>query len=508
MDEATSEHAATALLTLSGVGKTFGGTRALDGIDLSVAAGRVHALVGENGAGKSTLVKIVSGLVQPDEGTIKLDGTPVRFAGPAAASAAGIHIVHQELALLPLGDAAENVFLGHEPHGRLGVDRRAMRARADAVLRDLGVEIDMRRPVGELSTAQQQMIEIARAILRDFRVIILDEPTAALPPAETERLFAVLRRLAARGTAVIYISHRLDEIEALADEITVLKDGQVVDTRPAAELDAAAMIRMMVGRTIENLFPPKPWPRSDAPVALAVSGLSDPPRVLDVSLEARAGEVVGIYGLEGGGQDEVLACLAGARRPVRGALKRSGRSVPWSSVAGMVEQGLGFVPEDRKSEGLVLGMSGHANVTLPILRRLSRRSVVMREREAELSGRAAEEAGVRGDVGAPVRSLSGGNQQKILLARWLAAGTEVFLLNQPTRGVDVGSKSEIYALIRARCAAGATAIVVAREITELQGLCDRILVMAHGRIVAECSPEDDEETILAAAVGQPREAAS
>ena len=265
-----------ALLVLKGISKRFGNTQALDGVDLAVAAGRIHALIGENGAGKSTLVKIISGVVQPDEGVVYLAGKPVRFQGPAAASKASVHLVHQELALLPHNTATENIFLGQEIAGRVGLDWAEMDRRASAIVSRLGLDLDVRRLVGELSTAQQQMIEIARAMLRELSVIILDEPTAALPPADAQKLFAVLRELAAQGAAVIYISHRLDEIAELADDVTVLKDGRHVATRPAAELGAEEMIRLMVGRSIENLFPAKSATASAAPV-LEVEGLIDPP---------------------------------------------------------------------------------------------------------------------------------------------------------------------------------------------------------------------------------------
>jgi ABC-type sugar transport system ATPase subunit len=493
---------AEAMLVLKGISKRFGSTQALDDVDLSVHGGRIHALVGENGAGKSTLVKIISGIVTPDSGTVRLNGRAMSFGRPAEASRAGIHLVHQEMALLPYNSVVENVFLGHEISGPVGLSWSTMNDRARDVFTRLGVAVDVSGPTGELSTAQQQMVEIARAILRDFRVIILDEPTAALPPADADKLFTVLRELAGRGTAVIYISHRLDEVRALADDITVLKDGRHVATRPASELGTTEMIRLMVGRPIEDIFPVRGKPAEQTPV-LAVSGLIDPPRLFDVSFAVRRGEIVGIYGLEGHGQDEILSAIAGARRPVGGSLKLDGREIAWGSVPAMIALGIGFIPEDRKAEGLVLDLDGRANISLPILRRLAPRGWIGAAREKLVADEAAREAGVRGSLDAPVRTLSGGNQQKLLLARWIAAGANVFLMNQPTRGVDVGSKSEIYKLVRRLCVEeGKAAIVVAREITELQGFCDRILVMSRGRLVAECSPDDNEESILAAALRQ------
>ncbi len=488
------------LLELNGVSKRFGKTQALDRVGLRVEAGRIHALVGENGAGKSTLVKIICGLLQPDEGEMRIDGSAVLFPNPASASLAGIHMVHQELALLPYCTVAENMFLGNEIGGRTGLACRRMAKEATDALNRLGLDINVMRLVGELSTAQQQMVEIGRAILHDLRIIILDEPTAALPPADAKHLFTILKELTAGGTAIIYISHRLDEVTVLADQITVLKDGRFVISRPATELGTDDMIRFMVGRTIHDMFPQR-GQHPPGEIVLRVDGLVDPPHALNVNLQVCKGEIVGIYGLEGHGQDEMLACIAGTRRPIAGRLELKGIPTLWTAVPGMIEKAIGYVSEDRKSEGLILDMSGHANISLPVLRKLARNGWVSSRKEHELTYMAAGEAGVRGDLAAPVRALSGGNQQKVLLARWLAAGTTVFLLNQPTRGVDVGSKSEIYSLIRKLCEErGACALVIAREITELQGLCDRILVMSRGRLVAECSPDDEEESILEAAI--------
>jgi ABC-type sugar transport system ATPase subunit len=498
-----------ALLSLSGISKRFGSTQALDDVSVQFAPGRIRGLVGENGAGKSTLVKVISGIVRPDSGEIRWSGQPVAFASPTAAARAGISLVHQEFALLPHGTVAENIFLGEERRDGFGLAWGRMQREASAVLDRLGVTVDVTRPVAELSTAQQQMVEIARAIRRQSRLIILDEPTAALSPADARQLFVVLRQLAEAGAAIIYISHRLDEIEALVDDITVLKDGKCVATRPAAALDADGMIRLMVGRVIDDMFPPRP-PATRAPQRLLeVTGLIDPPAVRGASLGLDKGEIVGLYGLEGHGQDEILACIAGARKPVAGRLVLEGEPVAWRPVAQMIRRRVGFVPGDRKAEGLVLEMSGLANITLPIVRQFSRFGLVSTVREQQEARAAAADGGVKGDLTALVRALSGGNQQKVLLSRWLAARSSVLLLNQPTRGVDIGSKAEIYNLIRRICAEqGVGALVVSREIIELQGLCDRILVMCRGVLVAEHSPDDSEEAILASAVGQAQEHAA
>ncbi|MGA2488269.1 MAG: sugar ABC transporter ATP-binding protein [Roseiarcus sp.] len=502
---ATPARPAEALLSLDAISKRFGNTQALDNVSLSFSAGRIHALIGENGAGKSTLVKIISGIVRPDSGSIVLSGERVAFATPSAASRAGISLVHQELALLPFNTVAENIFLGQEQRSKFGLSWSRMHEEAHATLDRLGVHVDVDRPVGELSTAHQQMVEIARATRRDSRMLILDEPTAALSPDDTRQLFDMLRQLAARGTAVVYISHRLDEIERVADDISVLKDGRCVATRAASELDCDSMIRLMVGRVIEDLFPPKP-PRPTSDPLLAVDGLIDPPSIRGASFNVRKGEIVGLYGLEGHGQDEILACVAGARKPIAGRLAIEGRQIAWQPVTRMIEKRVGFVPGDRKSEGLILDMTGLQNITLPVIRGLSKWTFVSKSREKTLADDAAVLAGVKGDLTAMVRTLSGGNQQKLLLSRWLAARSSVLLLNQPTRGVDVGSKSEIYELIRRMCSErGVGALVVSREIIELQGLCDRILVMCRGVLVAEHRADDSEEAILASAVGQVQE---
>jgi ABC-type sugar transport system ATPase subunit len=498
---ASTQSNAETLLILSGISKRFGSTQALDDVSLQFSSGQVHALVGENGAGKSTLVKIISGVLKPDEGTVTINGREVVFDGPHAASLAGIHLVHQELALLPHRSVVENIFLGSEQRGVVGLSWSRMAATARDALSRLGLDLDVHQRVGDLSTANQQMVEIARAIFRESRLIILDEPTAALPPADAERLFEVIRQLTAAGTAVIYISHRLDEVKELAHHVTVLKDGRHVVTTAADDLTTEKMIQLMVGRVIDDMFPEARASSLGEP-ALQVDELIDPPSVYGASLSVLNGEIVGLYGLEGHGQDEVLACIAGAREPVSGALRVHGQVIDWQPVAGMISAGVGFVPEDRKSEGLILEMTSSHNITLPILRCLSRFGLVSGERDRRKAAQAAAAAGVRGELSASVRSLSGGNQQKLVLARWLAAESSILLLNQPTRGVDVGSKSEIYSLIRETCEAqGRAALVVSREIKELQGLCDRILVMSKGRLVAEHRPGDTEEAILSSAVG-------
>jgi ABC-type sugar transport system ATPase subunit len=487
------------ILEITNAKKTFGLTRALDGVSFSVRAGSVHALVGENGAGKSTLVKVLSGYVQPDEGEIRVGGKP-RVLDSYTAEDLGIHMVHQELALLEDLTVAENIFIGREPRRRGLIDRRRMEAEARELLARLGADIDPGRRVEGLSTAAKQMVEIARGLAIDAEVLILDEPTAALSPEQAENLFAVIRDLIAQGHAVVYISHRLAEVIALADEITVLKDGKVVTTRPAEGLEVNELASLMVGRRMAEMFPPKRSVRTGK-VLLEVEGLVDPPRVRGVSFAVEEGEVLGLYGLEGNGQDEILSCLAGDRRPSAGRLRLAGREVAWSAVPGMLRQGFGYVPQDRKGEGLLLEQSALANAAFPMLRALSRLGAVLGDSERRVGEDAVQQAGVKGDVTRPVATLSGGNQQKVSFARLVAAGSQVMLLNQPTRGVDVGSKREIYDLVRKLCEEeGKAAVVTSPELSELLGLCDRVLVIDRGRLVGEAPEGAEEEELLEMAV--------
>lgn len=490
-----------AVLELVGARKSFGGEPALRGVTFAVRPGEIHALVGENGAGKSTLVNILSGVIEPDAGNLRLDGVTVRFAEPLQANRRGIHLVHQEFALLPESTVVENVFLGSEIARKGGtLDWRAMRDQAVATLARLGVAIPPGRRLSTLTVAQRQMVEIARSLVGQARVVILDEPSAALSPTEAHALFAVLRQLRAEGLAIVFISHRLEEVLELSDTVTVLKDGQVVGTWPTTQLTPQELIRRMVGRPIEDLFPPSQTLGESEPL-LDLRGLIDPPRVTNVSFSLRPGEIVGIAGLEGHGQDEILACLAGERRPARGELRIDGTLVGWGNVRTMVARGIGFVPEDRKTKGLLLDQSAIRNIALPSLGSLSRLGWLRMEEERRLGREAAESVGVRGDLEQPVRSLSGGNQQKVVIAKWLATRLRVLLLNQPTRGVDVGAKGEIYALLRSFAERGGAALLTSRELTEVLGLCDRVFVVRNGRLVAEFARGATEEQVMAAATG-------
>ncbi len=487
------------VLELEGITKSYGSSRALDDVSLTVQPGRVHALVGENGAGKSTLIKVMSGIVQPDAGSIRLNGEALHLDTRHAAGHA-IHVVHQDFALFDDLTVTENVFVGHELRRGERLDRQEMRARAVAALGRLSADLDPEARVGGLSTAGKQLVEIARGLVHDVNVLLLDEPTAALSAEPAEALFETLRTLVAEGCGIVYVSHRLTEVMELADEITVLKDGRHVATREADSITVDEVVSLMVGRDVGGMFPPKVVPAKREP-CLRVGDLVDPPKLHGVSLEVMEGEIVGIYGLEGSGQDELLGCLSGDRRPVRGSLELFGTEGGWRSLAKMLGAGVGYVPRDRKEEGLLLEQSSIVNVTFPIERSLSRLGFISRALQKSVSTAAAEAAGVVGDLFAPVSDLSGGNQQKALLARLVAARCRLLLLNQPTRGVDVGSKEEIYALIARLCREdGAGALITSPELSELLGLCDRVLVLAGGRIAGEAPPDATEEQLLGMAV--------
>lgn len=488
-------------LSVTGLSKSFGATTALDDVSFDVVAGRVHALVGENGAGKSTLLKIISGIYTPDRGSVEMDGEPLHSGSPLGAQQAGIQIVHQELALLPDLTVTENIYAGNTLRRRGSLDRAAMDRGAAAALVRLGAHIDHRRRVDGMSTADQQFVELARGLVRSSRVLILDEPTAALPPRDVQRLLRVLRELAADGVGIAYVSHRLDEVLDVADDITVLKDGKVVTTRSAAAMTAPAIISLMVGRPLADLFPPR-TERQPGESVLTVRGLIAPPAIRGVDLDIGDGEIVGLYGLEGAGQDEVLGCLAGDVRRTDGTIAVKGKRVRGRGVAAAMRQGFGFMPPDRKQQGLLLDASAIRNVSLPVLRqRFAPNLFVRAGDEATQCTATAREAAVRGELANPVGALSGGNQQKILMARLLMARSAVLLLNQPTRGVDVGAKAEIYRLIRSMVGDGRGAVVASPEIVELIGLCDRIVVIRQGRVAGEVSAAAaTEESVLTMAV--------
>jgi len=474
------------LLQVRDIEKTFPGVRALSGVSFDVRAGEVHALLGENGAGKSTLIKIVSGVYQPDGGAILVDGREMHFATPEDAKRAGVATIYQELLLFPELTVAENIFLGHAPLAGAGrIDWRAMRARAEDLLASL--EIDDLSPdptVGALTIGHRQRVEILRAISHDARILIMDEPTAALTEIDIRRLFDTVRRLKARGVGVIYISHRLDEIFEIADRVTVLRDGAYVGAREVAETNAAELVQMMVGRRIENLFP-----KTDVPIGapvLEATRVVRRPMTKDVSLVVRAGEIVGLAGLVGSGRSELAQTIFGVTPAESGEIRLAGQAVRIDSPESARARGIAYVPEDRAVQGLVRAMSVLHNFSLAALARLSRFGFVDRSAERRMAEEGVDRFRVRtSSVDEIAGRLSGGNQQKIVLGKWLANNPKLLILDEPTRGIDVGAKAEIHRLMGELAATGVAILMISSELPEVLGMSDRVLVMREGRLVAE-----------------------
>jgi ABC-type sugar transport system ATPase subunit len=469
---------------MRGIAKAFPGVQALRGVDLDIVGGEVLALLGENGAGKSTLMKVLGGAHRPDAGTLVLDGRTVVFRTPQDARAAGIAVIHQEFNLVPGLTAVENIFLGQE-RARAGFIRQAEeRGRAEELFRRLGATIDLDLPCKRLSTAQQQLVEIARALACDARVIVMDEPTAALSEAEAERLFEIVRDLKSRGIAVVYISHRLDEIFALADRVVVLRDGRHVGSRPRAGLGRTELIELMVGRELAEEYPRRAT--TPGPVKLAVSGLARGRAVRDVSFTVRQGEILALAGLVGAGRTETLRLIFGADRKDAGEILLDGRPLAIRSPRDAIAAGIGLLTEDRKLQGLVLGRSVRENFALPNLTRFSRLGFMDGRREREAFGRhvAALRIKVPHQEEA-ARNLSGGNQQKVVLAKWLEHDCDVLFFDEPTRGIDVGARHEIYQLMNDLVARGKAIVMVSSDLPEVLGMADRIVVMHDGRITGE-----------------------
>jgi ABC-type sugar transport system ATPase subunit len=471
------------LLSMRGICKSFPGVQALADVDLDLYPGEVLALLGENGAGKSTLIKVLAGAHCPDAGTIALDGHPVSLPDPLAARRAGIGVIYQEFSLVPWLSARANVFLGQE-QARLGfLAHRDERRRARALFERLGIAIDPETPCAELSVARQQAVEIARALAFRARVLVMDEPSAALPAQEVERLFAVIRDLKAQDIGIIYVSHRLEEVFALADRVTVLRDGRHVATRPIAEVTRERLIELMVGRKLENEFPP----RRVTPGAprLEVCGLRGG-MVRGVSFAVRAGEVVGLTGLVGAGRTETARLVFGADRAEGGTVAVDSQPVTIRGPHDAIRQGVCLLTEDRKGQGLVLGRSVRENFTLASLPDFARLGFVNARRERTALARYIEALRIRlATAEQPVEQLSGGNQQKVLLARWLQARSRVILFDEPTRGVDVGARYDIYLLINELAAQGKAVLLISSELPEVLGMADRILVMRAGRVAGE-----------------------
>ncbi|HEU4995653.1 MAG TPA: sugar ABC transporter ATP-binding protein [Gemmatimonadaceae bacterium] len=470
------------------VSKSFPGVQALSDVSIDVAAGSCHALCGENGAGKSTLGKILAGIYAPDGGRLVVGGRDVRFTSPRDALAAGIGMVHQELAFCANMSVAENLCLGALPSTRGFLSRSRMRARASDMLAEIGATIDVDGVLGELSVAQQQLVQIAAAVGGGARVIIFDEPTSSLSQREADRLYELIARLRQRGATCLYVSHRLPEVFHLCDTVSVLRDGRHVSTRPAKDLTQDELVQLMIGRPLAQYLPAPPSAGTPEEV-LRVEKLSSPGKLHDISFALHAGEVLGIAGLVGAGRSELAAALFGLDPGARGAVRIAGREQRPSTPGDAIRRGLGLVPEDRKKQGLVGSASSLHNASLAILGRLSRWSWLRRRMERNVVRGFFEQLRVKSTLDTTVASLSGGNQQKIVLARWLAARSRVLILDEPTRGVDVGAKAEIHALIGQLASQGSAILLISSELPEVLGLATRILVLRAGRLVAEVPRE-------------------
>ncbi len=490
-----------AILTLSGISKSFPGVRALSEIGFDVRAGEVHALLGENGAGKSTLIKIMSGVYRPDTGTMTLDGKPVAFASPQEAQQAGIATIYQELLLFPELTVAENIFMGHAPKNRFGsIDWSTMRAQAHELLASLDIhDLDVRAPVGALSVGNRQRVEIAKALSHHARILIMDEPTAALTEHDVTRLFNIVRLLRSRGVGVVYISHRLEEVFLLADRVTVLRDGEFVATKPVSETSHDDLIQMMVGRRIEQLFPKTEAKLGE--VVLELEGIERSPMTKGVSLKLRAGEILGIAGLVGSGRSELAEVIFGMTPAEAGTIRLDGNPVRIDSPSAAKHLGIAYVPEDRGRQGLVRPMPISENVSLASLGRISRNSFIDRKAEDALAEDSVKRFQIRASgIEQIVGKLSGGNQQKVGLSKWLATKPRILIMDEPTRGIDVGAKAEIHRMMSEFAANGMAIIMISSELPEVLGMSDRILVMRAGRIVAEVSRAEATQAGIAAAM--------
>jgi len=491
------------VLEMQSISKSYPGVTALSAVDFSVLPGEVHALVGENGAGKSTLMKILAGADTKDAGRIAIDGAEVHISSPQEAMSLGVSIIYQEFNLVPYMNAAENIFLGREPASSVPgvIDFRKMYADAEAIISELGVALDVRAPINTLSVAQQQMVEIAKATSRKSRIIAMDEPSATLTDHELENLFALMRRLKAEGVSIIYISHRLEEIFEIADRVTVLRDGELVETKNVSDTDRDDIIRMMVGRELKESIPKVAADHGD--VALEVKVLTRAGALRNVSFAVKRGEILGLAGLVGAGRTEVARVIFGADPIDSGEIRVGGKSVNIKSPRHAISLGIGLVTEDRKALGLVLGMAVRENISLANLGVLSRLGFVSRRREREVARKYVEDILIKTpSVEQAVQNLSGGNQQKVVLAKWLFTESSVLIFDEPTRGIDVGAKTEIYQLMNRLAANGVAIIMISSELPEVLGMSDRILVMHEGEIAGELSRDEaTQERIMQLATG-------
>jgi rhamnose transport system ATP-binding protein len=499
----------TPLLELRDASKSYGAVRALRSADLALRPAEVRALVGENGAGKSTMVKTLAGVVRPDDGSILVDGEETTFHGPLDARNVGIAVIYQEPTLFPDLSVAENVVMGRHPlRGMRRIDRRAMHDEVQALLDRLGVKLDAERPVRGLSIADQQIVEIAKALSFDARILIMDEPTAALSGPEVERLFGVVRTLRDHGSAVLFISHRLEEVFALCDTVTVMRDGEVVHDCATADIDADELVRRMVGRDISALFP-----KEDAEIGatvLEVHRLTREGVFTDISFEVRAGEIVALAGLVGAGRSEVARAVFGIDRADGGRVMVDGQELPPGQPTRAMRAGIGLVPEDRRQQGLVMDLSVERNATMTRTRKLARAGIIRSAAERALASEWATRLQLKYHrMADPVGTLSGGNQQKVVLAKWLATEPKVLIVDEPTRGIDVGTKAEVHRLLSELAGRGLAILMISSELPEVLGMADRVLVMHEGRLTGELSRDEaTEEAVVRAATGRGNGAAA
>ena len=490
------------LLALAGVSKSFPGVRALSGVSLELYPGEVTALIGENGAGKSTLVKILTGIYQPDAGTIHLDGKAASFASPRAAAQAGVTAIHQETVLFDELSVAENIFLGHAPRGRFGlIDWPAMNAAAAALLERVGARIAPQTRLRDLGIASRHLVAIARALSVEARIVIMDEPTAALSHKEIAELYELIERLKAEGRAILFISHKFDEIFRIADRYAVLRDGERVGAGRIAETDHDSLVRLMVGRSVEQIFP-----KREVPIGwtvMEVDGLSHPTEFADIAFELRRGEILGFYGLVGAGRSELMQALFGLTRPARGTVRIDCKPVAIRKPADAIAHGIVYVPEERGRQGAIAGLPIFQNITLPSLSATSRAGFLRLAEEFRLARDYAARLGLRAaSLDQDVGTLSGGNQQKVVIGKWLARSPRIIILDEPTKGIDIGSKAAVHAIMGELAAEGISIIMVSSEIPEILGMSDRVVVMRAGRIAGIFEREGlDPETLVRAAAG-------
>lgn len=490
------------VLSLRGVAKSFPGVKALQGVDLDLYPGQVTALVGENGAGKSTVVKTLTGIYQPDAGTIEIDGRPCTLPTAQAAAAAGVTAIHQETVLFDELTVAENIFLGHQPRNRLGLlDWRRMREGARAILERIGARIDPDTVLRDLGIASKHLVAIARALSIDARVVIMDEPTAALSQKEIEELYELVERLKAEGKAILFISHKFDEIFRIADRYTVFRDGQMVGAGLIADVTEGALVAMMVGRSMDRIFPRRS-PSIGAEV-LKVVGYSHPTEFDGITFDLRAGEILGFYGLVGAGRSEFMHALFGITRPAKGVCRIDGRVVVMRSPAQAIANGVVYVPEDRGAQGAVRALPIYQNLTLPSLARTSRHGFLREAEEMRMTRDYSARLELRAaSLDQPLGLLSGGNQQKVIIGKWLATRPRVIILDEPTKGIDVGSKAAVHEFMAELAAEGLAVIMVSSEIPEILGMCDRVAVMREGRMAGIWPREGlTPETLVRAAAG-------